>query len=356
MEWTRTPVAAGSFMCVACLAVAAALPAAAPVAEQATKTVNAAVRLAVDFSQIAGFSAIPIIQQALSDGDLSELLALGPVDGIPALAQFASDGNLADFVPDPTDGSGGYAALSGLNSYATGNLPGIAGFSALGAKSLGDIAAFSAIPVFAGTDGVLTGGGVNALGGYAALSAIDTFVGDNNGDGGVFTGGGINALAPDADGNGGYAALSALPVFAGTDATGTGTGVLNGGGVGALSGYAALSAIPAYLAPTPAAPTETTKTDSSALTATHTLVAASTPPADPPATTPKVATKQPTQSYSASFAPKQVVLFGSGGGKNASDNGIRGWGSMLKKIGIGASGSGGTSAGSAGSAGKSSGS
>ena len=82
---------------------------------------------------------------------------------------------------------------------------------------------------------------------YAAVSAVDTFVGNNNGPpGGVFTGGGIDALAPDADGNGGYAALSALPVFAGTG------GVFTGGGVAALSGYDALSAIPAYLDDPPA--------------------------------------------------------------------------------------------------------
>ena len=76
----------------------------------------------------------------------------------------------------------------------------------------------------------------------------------------------------------------------------------------------------------------------------------STTPADPtakdPVATAKPATKQSTQSYSASFAPKQVVLFGSGGGKNAADNGIRGWGGMLKKLGIGGSGSDGSAAGS----------
>lgn len=329
-------------MCVACVAVAAALPAAAPVADRAARTVNAAVHLAVDFSAIDGFSAIPIIQSALSDGDLGELLALGPVDGIPALAKFAGDGDLADFEP-AADGSGGYAALSGLNSYATGNLGGIDAFSALG-NPLGTDA-FSAIPVFTGPDGVLTGGGVKALGGYAALSAIDTFVGDNNGGGGVFTGGGINALAPDADGNGGYAALSALPVFAGTDANGKGTGVLNGGGINALSGYAALSAIPAYLAPSTPAATDDTSTESPNLKVASTQAAASTTPADPTAKA-KSTTKQSTQSYSASFAPKQVVLFGSGGGKNAADNGIRGWGGMLKKLGIGGSGSDGSDAGS----------
>jgi hypothetical protein len=39
-------------------------------------------------------------------------------------------------------------------------------------------------------------------------------------------------------------------------------------------------------------------------------------------------------SYSASFAPQPFVLFGSGGGKNDPNNGIRGWGDMLKKLGL----------------------
>ncbi len=64
----------------------------------------------------------------------------------------------------------------------------------------------------------------------------------------MFTGGGIDALAPDADGSGGYAALSALPVFFGTEREAPfGPGVFTGGGIGALSNYDALSAIPAYL-------------------------------------------------------------------------------------------------------------
>ena len=253
---------------------------------------------------------------------------------------------------------------------------------------------------------MLTGGGVNALGGYAALSAVDTFVGDNNGDGGVFTGGGIDALAPNADGDGGYAALSALPVFVGTATTDNGTatpfgpGLFTGGGVAALSNYAALSAIPAYLddpppaastlaasgggAATPGGGTTTTPsvqglaaTPGGDTTTTPSVQGLAATPGGGTTTTPSVQglaatpgggtttpsggaaplaanlaqdppvvektpdgnqTPTPTAkrngSYSASSAPQPFVLFGSGGGKNNPDNEIRGYGDMLKKLGL----------------------
>ena len=227
MEWAKSPVVAGSMLCAACLVVATAVPAAPPVAEQPTKAVHAGVNLAVDFSAIDAFSAIPQYQTLVNGSSTpaqisAALTALASLSGIPAFVNFANGGGLAALVP--------YAALSGLNLYATGNIAGIDAFSTLGATSLGDLASVSAIPVFVGPNGVLTGGGVNALGGYAALSAVDTFVGDNNGEGGVFTGGGIDALAPDADGNGGYAALSALPVFFGRATTDNGTATSFGPG------------------------------------------------------------------------------------------------------------------------------
>ncbi len=331
MEWAKAPVVAGSMMCAACLAVATAVPAGAPVAEQLTKTVHSGVNLAVDFSALDWLSALA----ATGPADLASL------DGIPAFQEFLATGDLAAFEP-AADGSGGYAALSGLNSYATGNLAGIDGFSTLGVSSLGDIDAFSAIPVY---QSVLAGGpdgGVNALGGLASVSAVDTFFGDNNGDGGVFTGGGIDALAPDADGNGGYAALSALPVFVGETGPNGDGGVFTGGGIDALSGYDALSAIPAYLAPTPPAVTtlaasEQAATEDSAPAARLAPQTLAAPVAEAPVvekTTAPEADKKPTGSYSASFKPQPLVLFGSGGGKNAADNGIRGWGDMLKKAGL----------------------
>ena len=90
MEWAKSPVVAGSMLCAACLAVAAALPAAPPVAEQLTKTVHAGVNLAVDFGSLASLSAIPAIQALIATGDTSGLASL---DGIPAFQQFLADGD-----------------------------------------------------------------------------------------------------------------------------------------------------------------------------------------------------------------------------------------------------------------------
>ena len=65
----------------------------------------------------------------------------------------------------------------------------------------------------------LNGGGVDALSGYLhALSALPVFFGT----GGLFTGGGIDALAN-------YAALSAIPVFFGTNGLFTGGGITRAG-------------------------------------------------------------------------------------------------------------------------------
>ena len=259
-------------------------------------------KLAVDFSQLAAFDAIPAYIAFLTSGDPDELAGLDFLNAITTFfgtAGVFGTGGIDALLPDDAAESPqpGYAALSALavffgseGVFGTGGVDALADYDALSAipvfqaianaatpqeaiDALGDYDALSAVPVFVGTDGVFTGGGVNALGGYGALSAVDTFFGDNNGDtnGGVFTGGGINALAPDADGNGGYAALSALPVFLGTDpVTGDGTGVLNGGGVEALSGYDALSAIPAYLAPTPPLTLTATTSEPAALRTTST--------------------------------------------------------------------------------------
>lgn len=256
------------------------------------------------------------------------------------------------------------------------------------------------------------------LGGYAALSAADTFFGDGpTGQGGVFTGAGIDALAPDADGNGGYAALSALPVFFGGDNGPFGPGVFApGGGISSLTNYAALSAIPAYV--TPPAPLAASnvapqaRVQDSPTTApltgsgpAKTLVASLpklpdfTPPA-PPKEEPKISnpittalsnvtppsfnsgkqdvpeqapvtpdtpslptgnqkstlpTGKPSNgSYSGSFKPNPVLLYGSGGGNGGAENGIRGWDKVVNGI-KGALGGGGDS-GNSGGDGSSSGS
>jgi hypothetical protein len=261
-----------------------------------------------------------------------------------------------------------FTSLAGLNAITT--FFGTNGvFTGGGVNALANYAALSAIPVFIGTNpvtgagtGVFNGGGVDALAGYDALSAIPVFVGTN----GVFTGGGVNALA-------GYDALSAIPVFIGTDpGTGAGTGVFNGGGVNALAGYDALSAIPALLAnprtvvPTPtvaaariAAPEQQIQAPSGSgnpvLSAVQGVSAAlpklqaqpapeAVPQVDPTATTPDnsgAATQNITRN-SKKYTPESIgnspILFGTG--TPGVNNGISGWGEGLKKLGIGGAPSG----------------
>jgi hypothetical protein len=427
--WAKISTSATAMACAACLAVAT-LPAIEKAESDLARTAD--VKLAVDLSQLAGFDAIPAYIAALLGGGGVD--ALSGVAGVNALTTLFGTGGVFNggginaLFPDEGGVSPGYDALGALdvffgnndgttgggvftgggidalNNYAAlSAIPVFVGtdgvFTGGGVDALSGYDALSAIPVFVGTDGVFTGGGVNALGGYAALSAVDTFFGDNNGEGGVFTGGGIDALAPDADGNGGYAALSALPVFFGRATTDNGTptsfgpGVFTGGGVDALKNYDALSAIPAYLAPTPpltmaplmaaATPTppapeetstqsilSTTSTTSSGpvdpvtprLSALRRAALPQAPPApeavpqveqkeiDPTVTTPdnsgpKLNVARASEKFSPESIGKSPILFGTG--TPGVDNGIRGWGDGLKKLGIGggdASSSGGTDA------------
>ena len=82
--WAKISNSATKMACVACLAVAATLPAAGSAAE---RMANENVRLAVDFSQIDAFSAIPLYQ-ALLGGNLTALAGLDSVNGIPPLIAF----------------------------------------------------------------------------------------------------------------------------------------------------------------------------------------------------------------------------------------------------------------------------
>jgi hypothetical protein len=314
--------------CAACIATAATLPVMGTAAEQLAKTVS--VKLSA-LSDIDAFSALG----ATSLADIDAFSALGAT-------------SLAD----------------------------IDAFSALGATSLADIDAFSAIPVFRDVATAAAAGDAQgvaiALGGYDALSAVDTFFGDGpvgaDGEtpvGAVFGSGGIDALAPNADSGGGYAALSALPVFLGSNAPNTnfGPGVFNpAGGLSALSNYDALSAIPAYLnlppneappLPTPEE-TSTPTTGSGPVrslvnTVTSALPGGGTGAQSPQSfapqavsavlPTPKADNSGPALNItrdSKKFTPELTgnspILLESGTGV---DNGIRGWGSALKKLGIG---------------------
>jgi hypothetical protein len=410
MQWAKAPMAIGSVACAACLAVAGTMTSSIPAAQQAAERMERAAQLRLAaITDVDAFSGIPAILDLLG-GNIDTLLADDSNAGwdvLSAVDVFFGDGANGDggvFTGGGVDALAGYDALSAIPVFV--GTDGV--FTGGGVDALSGYDALSAIPVFVGTDGVLTGGGVSALQNYAALSAANTFFGEGslNQDGtthtgGVFTGGGINALAPGSDGNGGYAALSALPVFAGTDDNAPfGLGVFTGGGVGALKNYDALSAIPAYLnatqgtsttPPTPfiaAAPQtqagpevqtnlktqvtnpqdqgqdqQTPVTDNKPkfqkLAAVAPVVnpAPSAPPADDPAPADPPAnnsgakdSKKTSGSYSGSFKPgtKAPLIFGFGGNGSAADNGIRGWGDMLKKAGLNGGDAGSSSAGAGG--------
>ena len=229
------------------------------------------------------------------------------------------------------------------------------------------------------------------------MSAVDTFFGDGplgaDGEtpvGGVFTGGGIDALAPNADSGGGYAALSALPVFFGSNNANTnfGPGVFTGGGslrtvelrcaerhpgvpqspaqrgAGLAAAQqqtplaAARSSTAGGTGEHPAACTDVDVDDADrwlqpGQTFSLPKLQALTPPAPQALTPPAPPQVEPAATpgdnsgpqlnvsrVSEKFTPKGIgdnpLLLG-GGGQNAGE-GMRGYGSLLKKVGLGGGG------------------
>jgi hypothetical protein len=407
-SWAKAPFAIGAVACAACLAIAGTMTSSVPAVQRAADQLERAAQLRLAaISDVDAFSALGLTSltdyglfdgtpalAALLQGNPDKLLADNTNAGYAALSA------IDVFFGDGANGAGGVFTGGGVDALANYDalsaIPVFVGtngvFTGGGIGALAGYDALSALPVFqAAATAAAAGdakGVATALGGYAALSAANTFFGQGSLEadgttytGGVFTGGGINALAPGSDGNGGYAALSALPVFAGTDPNAPfGLGVFTGGGVGALTNYDALSAVPAYLNATQgttplatplvakAAPAETTfktqaveqpvvqKQDVDTSLGAKPLVAVAPPtdpaPADPaPAdsTPPASSSKNPNnkagQSYAGVFKPggtgSVLPIFGGGG---AADNGISGWGDMLKKAGL----NGGESAGAAG--------
>ena len=374
MEWTKAPVAVGTLACAACLAIAGTMTASIPAAQEAAR--QAQMRLAA-VTDIAAFDAIPTyigILQALAAGDIdaaidllgnldstsavpvyrdiAALLAEGDIEGaIDALADLDSTSAVPvykDIAAALAEGDieGAIDLLVNLDStsavpvykhiavaLAEGDIEGAI-------DELGGLDSTSAVPVYKDIAVALAEGDLqeaaNQTGNLDSVSAIDTFVGDGpeGADGvtpvgSVFGDGGVDALAPhtDDDGNqsGGYAALSALPVLAGSNKPNTnfGPGLLNPqangtGGLAALENYDALSAVPRYL----------------------NLPPNDAPPLPEPEPAPLAKTsssdnKQGEVRESLKFTPDfgGIPLFGSGKG-NGVDNGIRGYGDMLKKVGL----------------------
>jgi hypothetical protein len=373
MAWAKAPVALGTLACAACLAVATTLPVTAPVAEKLVKPVQTGVNLAaINFAGLDWLSAIPAIQALIENGDTSGL------DSLNGIAAFLNLGDQGLSAFEESADSPGYAALSGLNSLTTGNFAGIDAFSALGATGPGDLASLDAIPAFEA---------------FAADGNTDAFVPDSDGNGGYAALSGLSSYRDAAGGNllalGGIDAFSALPLYATiADANAT-----DGERADAIRGLAAFSAIPEYLGLPTAAEEAEAKENADAKAAASKLLkqqepqllkqqapvvqqdedqtqvqvegnsiqqlAAVAPPADPaPAADPGPQTGKPSNNKQGevrnglSFKPEGngIPLFGSGRG-SAADNGIRGWGDGLKKLGLNGGPDAGAAAGGAPAAG-----
>lgn len=397
--WAKISNSATSMACAACIVAAATLPWAGSAAEKlATEDLRLAAITDIDafsgipsilavlngdvteLANLDSLSAIPSIL-ALLNGDTAAVNDLDSVNGIPALLDLAG-GDINTLFPDDSNPTSGYDALSAIDIFfgdgadgeggviSDGNFDGLSNYDALSAlpayrdlaqatnadeaiDALGEIDAFSALPIFrdvANADSLAGNSPTSVasiLGGYDALSALDTFFGDGpNNTGGVFTGGGLGALTPDADGNGGYAALSAIPAYLNIPPTPAPPAAPL-----TLARTAAPQQEQSTLTQDPAPAKSPVKQFVAALPKPKDLSPAPrvfTPPA-PPKEEPKVEAvaavdpddggqnQQNVQRTSEKFTPKGIdgkpILFGSG--TPGVDNGIRGWGDMLKKAGLG---------------------
>jgi hypothetical protein len=325
MIWAKTPAAASSIFCAACIAAASVLPTVGPAADQLAKTVSADVNLKVNWGALANFDAVPIFQAAAA-GDPTAIFALQSLNAIPAYLTFGLSGDthaLADLaslgaVPILADaiqaGTGDPALLAGIDAFsgvpslqaiANGDRTGYYGLASTNATQAFDkwaASGYTDLSSFEPSD-------TNA--GYAALSGANTWAKAN-------ASGNVADLA-------GIAAFSAIPALQtlGNPAS-TQTDIW-----AAQRSLASVSAIPEYqdapVPPAPAAPLNL------ALKVAAPVVEDAPPVAD------KTADKPSNGSYSASFSPPPLVLFGTGGGKNAADNGIRGYGDFLKGVQAGVS-------------------
>ena len=351
MVWAKTPVALGSVLCAACLAVATTTPAAERAADQLATTVERGVNLKADLSILDAFSALPTFQALLAATTPEELVAAlgeyGLTDAVPAFVALAQ-GDVTGF-----DDLDSLSAINPLVSFVT------TGDTA----ALADLDSVSAVPAYQ----ALAGGDLSALGDLESTNAIPAYLALATGNPA-----GLNALqstngiqsfvdfAASGDvasfdqvegGQNGYAALSGLSSYRDAAA----------GDITALSGIDAFSGIGAYL-PAPPAPAEDpappentarialaapqdqtitdmdtgsdTGTTSGTVGSTATTLAAKESGATDPVKTPAPTGNKPGNgSYSASFSPVGLpVLFGSGKGKGAADNGMRGYGAVANGL------------------------
>jgi hypothetical protein len=288
---------------------------------------SADVSLKVNWGALANFSAVPAYQLAAA-GDPTAIFALTSLSGIPAYILFGLNGNVSAFTQSDTQA--GLAALSGLETLQTAAASG-------DPADLSGIAAFSGIPSLqAIANGDRTG--YYGLDSTNGLQAIDKWSASGYTD--------LSAFEPTKT-NAGYAALSGANTWAKANASGN---------VADLAGIDAFSAIPSLQTlGNPASTQAQIWAAQRSLASVSAIPEYQDAPPDAPATPSgegaalNLATldaapvvekgKTSNGSYSAKFTPGgPPVLFGSGGGKNAADNGMPAYQGFLKAVQDGISG------------------
>jgi hypothetical protein len=321
MIWAKTPAAASSIFCAVCIATAAVLPAVGPAADRLANTVSSEVNLKVRFDKLANFDAIPAYQ-ALAAGDPTLFLALGSLNAIPAYLAFGLTGNTA--------------ALAGLSSLSA--VPVIANALAAGDPSkLGGLDSLSAVPAYQKL-GAGDRSGLYDIESTNAMQAFDKWSATGYTDLGAFE---PNDSKDPALFNAGYAALSGANSWAKASASGN---------VADLAGIDAFSAIPALQTLGNPASTQADiwaaqrSLDSVSAIPEYQDAPDPTPPKDPPkltvakVTDPVVEKDAVTTTDGNKVTPKPFYLFGTGGGKNAADNGMPAYQGFLKAVQDGISG------------------
>lgn len=240
--WVKVPTAAVSVVCSAGLVAALALPVAMQEAPEVAK--NLGVKLSVNWGNLDAFNAIPSYE-ALLGGDLSALNDLATTDGIsgilallngdpsqlvltdgiPAYVEYLQTGNLEAF--RTTDDHRGADLLNALPLYE--DL--FSSDQTVRDDAFGALDSVSAVPAY---EQIASGDVIGGLGGFDATNAIPVYAAALNGNPAALTGlatldgvpalagalgGDLRALRPAADGSGGYAALSAIPEYLGLSET-----------------------------------------------------------------------------------------------------------------------------------------
>jgi len=327
MIWAKTPAAASSIFCAACIAAASVLPAVGPAADRLANTVSADVNLKVNWGALANFDAVPVFQAAAA-GNPTAIFLLQSLNAVPPYLAFGLSGDphaLADLaslgaVPIISDaiqaGTGDPALLAGIDSFS--GVPGLQKIANGDRTGYYDLASTNATQSFDKW----------AASGYTDLSAFEPNSDPANFNAGYAALSGANTWKK-ANESGNVADLAGIDAFSAIPALQTlGNPASTQADIWAAQrSLASVSAIPEYQdapvpAPDPPAAPLALKVAAPEVTAAE----------DVTPTVNKTTEKPSNGSYSASFSPPSLVLFGSGGGKNAEDNGIRGYGNFLNGV------------------------